>query len=157
MPKKVTVEDRLEAFDVLARYCFFCDEGDSQAWVDLWTEDGVFAGVAPEPIRGREALWQVPITSLSGGSRHKLVNLICEYGDTPDDMIVRGYNFVTSWIDGANFACNAVVRYHLVRRGDTWKIKSNRVRLQVPAGYPDGRLPPGYPYPANQPTVFPEI
>lgn len=157
MGKKVTLEDRAEISDVLARYCFFVDEGESDAWADLWTEDGVFAGVTREPIRGREALRQVPVWSLSGGCRHKLVNMIPEYGESEDEMIVRCYNFVTSWLDDARFNSLAVARYHLVRQGDTWKIKSNQVRMMMPAGHAPNMHPEGFPYPANQPTRFPPI
>ena len=64
--KKVNVEDRMEVYEVCARYCWYVDEGDSEAWADLWTEDGVFAGVTPEPLRGREALKGVPPTSIAG-------------------------------------------------------------------------------------------
>ncbi|HEY3695853.1 nuclear transport factor 2 family protein [Phenylobacterium sp.] len=157
MGGKVTLEDRAEVSDVLARYCFFVDEGESDAWTDLWTEDGVFAGVTPEPIRGREALKQVPVWSLSGGCRHKLVNPILEYGDTDDEMIVRCYNFVTAWLNDASINSLAVARYHLLRRGDTWKIRSNQVRMQTPAGSDTNNYPEGFPYPANQPTKFPPI
>jgi hypothetical protein len=127
----ITVEDRLEALDVLARYCFFVDEGEVDAWADLWTEDGVFAGTTSEPIRDRDALRAVPIKSLAGGCRHKLANLICKYRATENSPIARGYNFVASWIIGASIAGAAVVRCHLVRCGDTRKIRSNQVRLQV--------------------------
>ena len=156
MTKKVSVEDKLDAYDLLARYCFFVDEGDQDAFADLWTEDGEFAGVSPETIRGREGLRGVPLTSIAGGCRHKLVNLIIEYGDSENDMIVRGYNFVTSWMAGGAAVCNAVVKYHLVRRGDGWKIRSNQARLLVGPGHPGG-LPPGFPYAANQPTRWPEL
>ena len=157
MSKKVSLEDRAEISDVLARYCFFVDEGRSDAWADLWTDDGVFVGIAPEPIEGREALKMIPGWSLSGGCRHKLVNLILEYGDTDNDMVVRCYNLVTGWLNDASFNSFAVARYTLVRVGDTWKIKSNRVRMLMPAGYDPAGYPEGFPYPANQPTHWPPI
>jgi hypothetical protein len=154
--KKVSIADRTEAMEVLARYCWHVDEGDAEEWADLWTEDGVFAGVTPEPIRGREALKHVPGTSLAGGSRHNLTNLICDYGDTEDEMTVRGYNVVFSWMAGGAIVCNAVALYKLVRRGDTWKIKSNQVRMQVPPNSPQ-QLPAGFPTPANQKSTWPPL
>lgn len=157
MQKKMSLEDRAEIMDVLARYCFFVDEGASAEWVDLWTEDGVFAGVTPEPLRGREALAMVPGWSLSGGCRHKVVNVIPEYGDTTDEAIVRCYNFVSSWLGDASFNSLAVARYHLVRRGDTWKIKSNQVRMLLPTGFNPEQYPKGFPLPANQPTTWPPL
>jgi 3-phenylpropionate/cinnamic acid dioxygenase small subunit len=158
MGKKVSLEDRAEVMDVLARYCWHVDEGDADEWADLWTEDGVFAGVTPQPIRGREALKAVPGWSLSGGCRHKLVNAVLDYGENTDEMIVRCYNFVTGWLGDAKFNSLAVARYHLVRRGDTWKIKSNQVRMQMPAGADPNNYPEGFPYPANEKTTrFPPI
>jgi hypothetical protein len=157
MNAKVSLQDWVDVNDLLARYCFFVDEGESDAWADLWTEDGVFAGVTRDPVRGREALKQVPKWAISGGSRHKLVNLIIEYGETKDDIIVRGYNFVTGWLGGPRFGAMAVVRYHLVRKGGEWKIKSNQARMQLPEGYDPNGYPEGFPYPANQPTRFPPL
>jgi 3-phenylpropionate/cinnamic acid dioxygenase small subunit len=154
--KKVSVEDRLEVNDILARYCWHVDEGDAEEWADLWTEDGVFAGVTPEPIRGREQLKFVPGTSLSGGCRHNLINVVIDYGDTEDEITVRCYNLVFSWMAGGAINCNAVALYKLVRRGDTWKIKSNQVRLQLPPNAPQ-QLPPGFPTPANQKSTWPPL
>jgi hypothetical protein len=157
MTKIVSLEDRAKVEDLLARYCFFVDEGESDAWADLWTEDGIFAGATPKPVAGREALKGVPIWSQSGGCRHSLVNLIMDYGETNDEMIVRGYNLVTNWLDDAKLGVLSVVRYHLVRRGDIWKIKSNAVRNLVPTNRPPGDLPEGFPYPSDQPTRFPPL
>lgn len=155
--KRVTSVDRCEVADVLARYCFFVDEGKVDEWVSLWTDDGVFAGVTPDPIRGREALKQVPRWSLSGGSRHKLVNLFMDYGETPNEIVAQCYNFITNWLNGGAIGAVAVAKYSLIRREDTWKIKSNQVRMLVPPHFDPQRLPEGFPYPANEPTHYPSI
>lgn len=154
---KVTTDDRLDACDVLARYCFLLDEGDADGWVSLWEEDGVFIGTRSEAVRGHAALRSAAALTLAGGMRHYITNIICDYGDTTDDLIVRGYNLVISWLAEPRLFANAVVRYHLVRRGDGWKIKSNQVRLQVPPDFPADRLPEGFPIPNDQPTRFPSI
>ena len=54
----LTSDDRTAIQDLLARYCWHFDEGESDAWADLWTADGAFTGI-PEPARGREALRQL--------------------------------------------------------------------------------------------------
>ena len=100
---------------------------------------------------------RVPAWSLSGGCRHKLVNLVMDYGDSTDELIVRGYNFVTSWKDDAKFNSMVVARFHLVRRDRRWKIKSNACRMQAPAGYDPANYPAGFPYPADQPTRWPPL
>ena len=48
------------------------------------------------------------------------------------------------------------VKAHLVRRGDTWKIKTNQSRLQVPPNSPQ-HLPPGFPTPPTQTTTWPPV
>ena len=154
---KVTVEDRLDAQDLLARYCLLLDEGDCEGWVALWEPDGVFIGTRREAVRGHDELRSAAALTLAGGIRHYLTNLACDYGDTRDDMIVRGYNLIISWLAEPTLFGNAVVRYHLVRRADGWKIKSNQVRLQVPPGFPADRLPDGFPIPNNEATRFPAL
>lgn len=154
---KVTVEDRLDAYDLLARYCLLLDEGDAEGWLALWEEDGVFVGTRSEAVRGHDALRSAPIMNLAAGMRHHLGNLACDYGDTHDDLIVRGYNLVISWQAEPKIFANAVVRYHLVRREEGWKIKSNQVRLQVPPSFPADRLPEGFPIPNNEATRFPSL
>lgn len=154
---KVSVEDRLDAYDMLARYCLLIDEGDCEGWLDLWEEDGLFFGTRREPVWGHEGLRSAPEMNLAAGMRHFMINLTCEYGETHDDLIVRGYNLVIGWLAEPKLVANAVVRYHLIRRADTWKIKSNVVRLQVGPDYPTDRLPPGFPIPNNQATRFPSL
>ena len=155
--EKVSVEDRLDAYDLLARYCLLIDEGDSEGWLALWEEDGVFVGTRNEAVCGHEGLRSAPAMNLAAGIRHYMTNLACEYGATRDDMIVRGYNLIVSWLAEPKLFGNAVVRYHLVRRANGWKIKSNQVRLQVPPGFPADRLPEGFPIPNNEATRFPSL
>lgn len=157
MRKKITLEDRAEITDLLARYCWHVDEGEAAEWADLWIEDGVFAGIAREPLRGREALMSVPVWALSVGARHKLQNVVMDYGSTDDEMVVLAYNFVTSWLGDAKFGTLALARYLFVRAGDTWKIKSNQVRLLAPADFDTDALPDGFPTPANTPTTWPPL
>jgi hypothetical protein len=157
MPRKVSTDDRVEAFDVLARYCWYVDEGDGEAWADLWTPDGVFAGAASHPIRGREAFKQIAASSLGGAFRHQHSNLFADYGETENDLIVRGYNLVTSWLNEPQLVSMGVARYHLIRSGDTWKIKSKATRMLVRNDYPVERLPPGFPIPANLATTWPPL
>lgn len=154
---KVSVEDTISAFDVLARYCWYVDEGDGEAWAALWTPDGVFAGATPEPIRGHEALKKIPETSLRAGARHKHANLFADYGESADDLIVRGYNLVTSWLNDPKMTSIGVARYHLVRRGDTWKIKSKSTRMIVSKDFPTDGMPDGFPLPADQPSRWPPL
>ena len=64
----VSTDDYVAISDHLARYCWLVDEGDEEGWIALFTEDGVFTGVTPEPVVGREALRQVVRAALVGGT-----------------------------------------------------------------------------------------
>ncbi|MBX3511491.1 MAG: nuclear transport factor 2 family protein [Hyphomonadaceae bacterium] len=157
MPEKLSLSDRADITDLLARYCVYLDEGEADAWLDLWLDDGVFAGASPQPLRGRQALAQLPVRSLSTGSRHLLGNIVADYGASKDEIVVRCYNLVTSWLGGGRFNSMAIARYELVRVGDSWKIRSNRIRRMMP-GEPDPNMfPEGFCYPADQPTKFPPV
>jgi len=155
MAEKLSLSDRADITDLLARYCYYIDEGEADAWLDLWLEDGAFAGLTPQPLRGRAQLAGLPVRSLSTGSRHLLANIVADYGATKDTIIVRCYNFVTSWLGGARFNSMAIARYELVRVSDSWKIKSNSVRRMMPSESDPAMFPEGFAYPADQPTKFP--
>ena len=123
----VSTDDFVSISDFFGRYCWRVDEGDEEGWAALWTEDGVFAGVLPEPVVGREALKMIPRGSMASGKgtiRHHVGSLNCDYdGEGRDTVIARYYNLVTNWIDGGAFTCLAASTARLVRHGDSWLIK----------------------------------
>jgi hypothetical protein len=51
-----TISDYLEIRDLSARYNYFADTGDGEAYADLWTEDGEFEVVGNRTYRGRAEL-----------------------------------------------------------------------------------------------------
>lgn len=125
----VTTDDHIAISDHLARYCWLVDEGDEEGWIALFTEDGVFTGIAPEPIAGREALRQVVRMGQASGpgkTRHMVANLTCDYQDGgTDTVLARYYNFVTNWAQGAKMTVMAMSRVVLVRSGKGWLIRRN--------------------------------
>jgi ketosteroid isomerase-like protein len=128
----VSTADHIAISDHLARYCWAVDEGDEEGWIALWTEDGVFTGVAPAPIEGREALRGVVKMAQSlgpGMMRHMITNLMCDYMggnmDGRDRVLAAYYNLVTHWNDGARFALLALSKVQLVRTGEAWLIARN--------------------------------
>lgn len=155
--KIVSLEDRSAVMDLLARYCFYVDEGMIEAWLALWEEDGVFFGTRSAPVIGHEALRGSPEGSLAGGMRHYLCNVFLDYDQNKDEIIAIGYNLILGWKEAPSIFANAVVRYTLVRRGNGWKIKSNQVRLQVPSTFPEQALPEGFPIPNDQRACWLEI
>lgn len=128
----ISTDDYVAISDHLARYCWAVDEGDEDGWVGLWAEDGVFTGVTPEPVVGREALRQVVRMSQASGpgkTRHMVANLACDYQDGKDVVLARYYNFVTNWADGGRLQVMALSKVVLQRGGPSesggWLIRRN--------------------------------
>lgn len=123
----VSTDDYVSVSDFLGRYCWLVDAGDEDGWAALWAEDGVFAGVMPEPVVGREALKGIPrgaFASSGGKLRHHVGSLNCDYDGTSRDVVIaRYYNLVTNWMQGGAFTCLASSTVRLLRHGDSWLIE----------------------------------
>jgi hypothetical protein len=134
MSKLVSVEDTLAVQDLLARYCWYVDEGMSEEWAALYTADGIFEGTRPEPVIGTAALKKVPAeiqARAKGGIRHQYGNLYLEYGDAANTLTARFYNQISMWKDGdASLVMMAICTATLVRAdaGAPWRIKRNTIR-----------------------------
>lgn len=136
----VSTDDYVAAADLIARYCWTVDGGDGDAWAALWTEDGVFTGITPEPLVGREQLRNVPIgikENLGNTMCHKASNIFCDYAKddqgAEDKNTIRAhlYNFVSTWMPGEPGKPNVMARcvMTLVRNGSGWLIRSNEANL----------------------------
>ncbi len=130
----VSTDDYVSISDFLGRYCWLVDAGDEGGWAALWAEDGVLAGVLPEPVVGREALKAIPrnaFASSGGKLRHLVGSLNCDYdSDGKDRAIARYYNLVTNWMQGGGFTCLAASTVQLRRNGASWLIeRSDSVTL----------------------------
>jgi hypothetical protein len=134
--KDVSVEDFVALQNLVGRYQWLVDGGDSEGWASLWTEDGVFSGGATEPFAGHAALKKVPAwvkEGWGGGLRHQTGSLYAEYGSTTDEAIVHYYNLVTTWNESPpKLFTFAVSEMRLVRLSGRWKIKSNTITSLAP-------------------------
>lgn len=135
----VSPEDYAAIVNLMGIYQHLVDAGDEDGWADLFTEDGAFLGL-PEAVApgggftGREALKQVPrmnIASSGGRFRHNICSFGAQYGASPDEVFARYYMIGTVSPPGAgtSVAMQVDVTTHLVRQGDGWKIKSNRMAM----------------------------
>lgn len=135
---RLTTDDFCSVQEFWANYCWLIDEGQSEDWAALWAEDGVFTGVAPEPLVGHESLLSfakgVFAANGDGNLRHMAGNLTCKYDESRDAVKARFYNFVTLWggLPGAGNRVIALCEATLLRSGESWKLKSNIVRSLAP-------------------------
>jgi len=131
MAKNVSIEDFIALQNLVGRYQWLVDEGDSDGWAALWTEDGAFVGGATQSFIGHEQLKQVPAwvrTGWNGALRHLTGSFYAEYGASANEAIVKYYNLVTVWNEAQpKLFTLAVSRMRLVRRADEWKIAENSV------------------------------
>ena len=124
----VATEDFVAISDHMGRYCWAVDGNDPDGWASLWVEDGVFTGIAPEPVVGHAALKEVvrgEWLQANGRMRHLIGNLHCDYQGDKNTVLARYYNLVTNFSDGGKFTCMALSEVLLVRRGGGWLITRN--------------------------------
>jgi SnoaL-like domain len=124
-------QDRTEITDLLARYSWLVDEGEGDAWADLWTADGSFTGI-PDPLHGREALRQMPPgfhQGFGGRLRHHITNILLRPGENADEALVKAYSTVSDWRDGGKLLAFAKVNFTLQRQASAWKIKALRAEM----------------------------
>jgi hypothetical protein len=130
----VTTEDFASVSDHIGRYCWAVDSGDGDAWVALWTADGVFTGIAPDPVVGHAALKHIPVAAFAdhqGTMSHLAGNIYCDYGDDKGTVVAHLYNYVTTWSagrGGRHFVMAKCVMT-LVRNGEGWLTKRNDAQL----------------------------
>jgi hypothetical protein len=134
MNKPVSLDDANAINDLLARYCWYFDEGRGEEWAGLYAEDGVLEGSRPEPVRGRAALASIAADSYArfgGRLRHHHGNVYLEYGEDVNAVIARFYNQVSTWTGGGGgvLLMMAISTATLVRSGrdGSWRIRKNSV------------------------------
>lgn len=106
--------------ELLARYCWYVDEGRGAEWAALYTDDGVFEGTRPEPVCGRAALAEVPVQlqeQFGGRLRHQFSNLYLEPSEDQNALIAKYYNQIGTWDGGPKLLMLAVTTASLIREG----------------------------------------
>lgn len=130
----VSTADYVGVCDHIGRYCWAVDSGDGVAYAKLWTKDGVFTGIAPEPVMGTTALGFVSTQAFAdyeGTMCHLAGNIFCDYGENKDTVVAHFYSYVSTWMagkGGQNFVLAKCVMT-LVRNADGWLISRNEADL----------------------------
>jgi hypothetical protein len=132
MSKTVSLEDWVAIRNLLGKYQWLVDEGDSEGWANLFTPDGAFIGGLPDPHHGHEELKKIPklVKDAFGNKlRHLSGNHYIEYGNSKDQAWAKFYSFVTTWIpeQGPQFFQFSLCNVELLRINGEWKIKANNV------------------------------
>lgn len=140
MAHKLSVEDRLDIRDFFNRYCYLVDDNEQEAWLDLFTHDGVFDVPGLARMQGRDELRRIieMVAQGSGGHwRHQLTNILAEAGDEPDTARVRAYGLVTDWRDGGEASTFNDYRCRLIKIDGQWylsELMARAARLTVNSG-----------------------
>jgi ketosteroid isomerase-like protein len=123
-PHPVKAQDSYAIQDLLARYCWFFDEGDADGYASLWTDDGELTGFG-DPVRGLPALRKLLERSYAdskGKLRHVLTALTMSYGRDPDSVTAKGYNVVIRWESGGQLLFNVKETFELRRTDTGWRL-----------------------------------
>jgi len=131
MPSELEEKEAIR--ELLARYCFHFDNGEFDAWLDLFTADGIFDVGAVGRFTGRaglqELLARVPLTNGVPLIRHCVMNSIVRV----DGDRATACCYVVVLRDGEVPTVNVVGRYEdqLVKVGAQWRFRERRVFLDM--------------------------
>ena len=123
---QVRAEDAYAINDLLARYCWYFDEGDADGYASLWTGEGELTGFG-EPIRGMAALRKILKDSYAdsqGKLRHVLTTVTQSYGKDTNSVTAKAYNVVTRWNSGGSLVFNVKETFELRRMAEGWRLAS---------------------------------
>ncbi len=137
LKRRIAAEDQLAIHDLLARYCFYLDQGDGHSWANLFADNGAFHGRAAEPVREYENLRAVPEAAYQrhkGMLRHQMTAVILEPGTTADEVSIRCGCLVTDWQEGDHLHGFAEYQAAVVEMAGDWKIQSIYVHLLTQPG-----------------------
>ena len=124
--QKVPIEDRVDIDNLFSAYAYTLDDGDADAWVALYTEDGVFDVPGLARFEGQEGLHDIAdivISGAQGNWRHMGTNVLVTPGANADEVAVRLRTLVTDWnLEPAGLQFNDY-EGTLVRVDGRWRIK----------------------------------
>lgn len=134
------VEDKLEILDLIARYSHAYDGDDSEAWANVFTEDGVVNGRVGQPdeivVRGRDQLLAFHRRAVSRRGRsqtrhHQSTTMFVEL--TENRAVTRTYLLVTHVEEGKPpfVGLTSVYEDEIVRTPAGWRIKVRRILPDV--------------------------
>ena len=122
----VPIRDRVDIDNLFSAYAYTLDDGDADAWIALYTDDGVFDVPGLNRFEGQDglrAIADIVINGSQGNWRHMATNVLVTPGASGDEVAVRLRTLVTDWnVDPAGTQFNDY-RGTLVRINGHWRIK----------------------------------
>ena len=122
----VPIQDRVDIDNLFSAYTYLMDDGDTEGWIALYTEDGAFDVPGLNRFEGKGELREIAeiVTETSQGKwRHMATNVLVTPGATSDEVAVRLRTLVTDWsVDPAGLQFNDYCGT-LVRLDGHWRIK----------------------------------
>lgn len=122
----VPIQDRLDIDNLFSAYTYLLDDGDTEGWIALYTEDGAFEVPGLSRFAGKGELREIAqiVTETSQGNwRHMATNVLVNPGSHKDEVNVRLRTLVTDWsTDPAGLQFNDY-RGTLARIDGHWRIK----------------------------------
>lgn len=136
MTPPVSTLDQLEIQELVTRYNHAIDHGDVETWVDCFTGDAAFEGVAGR-YEGRAALRAFAVDLTSGPDwagyrpmRHWTTNVVVDYDGGPEAARMRADHLLVRAEDGGmKLLVMAVYRDRLRRDGGRWRFAERVVEV----------------------------
>lgn len=106
----VDLQTKMEAHELLSRFCHYLDHNKTSEWSHLFTADAVVDGGHMGIYEGRAEIAQIPakISHLGNGFwRHHLSNVMFERTGHPRELEINAYCLTTDWSkEGALVHCS---------------------------------------------------
>lgn len=117
--------------DVISRYCYGSDSGDTELWVEGFTEDCLWDGGAFGVLKGKDAMRDFKRASGEGskGLRHLTLNTVIDlHGDT-----AHAVSYVAVVAQGQPAAIYFLGHYddQFVKVAGQWRIKIRKLRADL--------------------------
>ncbi len=127
------LEEKDAIRELMARYCFHFDNGEFDAWLDLFTPDGAFDLGAMGRFTGRENLQKflqmIPLTNGLPMIKHCVMNSIVSV----DAHLATAQSYVIVVHGGEQVGVSIAGRYEdqLAKTGDRWRFKERKVHFDL--------------------------
>ena len=123
----LSLEDKLTLLEIEAQFDWSIDRGDVEAWVDAWTEDGVFEA-SYGTARGRDELRKMLKeleAGFSAGKRHTTSNHLIE-GDE-NEAKFSGYLIVFEREETPRVVATGTFTDTFVKQDGAWKVRHRKL------------------------------